>query len=107
MFGCCSFGAVDRVGDGSREVLGDAASDEEAEARVPVLIFLNFGCGGGEGDLWVREDIDGIEASPTLCCSFTSFAESAVVASSACDPASAICCCAVQGEARRAIVGCE
>lgn len=75
--GCWSFGVLDLIGEGSRDVLGDAARDEEAEAKGPVLGLLGFCVWGGEGDLCER--IVEAEAPPAFRCSFR---VSAVVASS-------------------------
>ena len=68
------------VGDDSREVLGEAARDDGAEAKGPVLTLLGI-CGfGGDGDLWVCRSEDEARASLPFFCSL---GLSTVVASSA------------------------
>ena len=57
------------VGDDSREVLGEAARDDGAEAKGPVLTLLGI-CGfGGDGDLWACGSEDEPRASLPFFCS--------------------------------------
>ena len=81
--GCWSFNMVALVGDGSREVLGDAfgdaVRDEGAEARGTALNLFGFCDFGGDGDLWLCGGEDDLRPFSIVA---VSFGLSAVVASS-------------------------